>query len=326
MNEELYQQARQYKEELVLRLFGAQSFAAGAVEENQTPPSLLTAIPPGSNIVGFGYGTKHISGGGIESDLAVRVYVRAKRPRSALSEAERIPSEINGSATDVIVVGDVRAFARPTNCGVSVGHFNVTAGTLGCLVRKTNGKPGEFILSNTHILANENNAKIGDDILEPGKLDGGKRTNPIAKLSDFQPLNFSGGKNFIDAAIAQVIKSGDVLPNIRGVGRVTKPPMAAIKGQSVEKNGRTTFLTQGIIDGLAEDVTINYRSGRANMEDQISIRGTAGGSFSDGGDSGALIVDTISNRPIALLVGGGGGITFASPILPILQRFQIEIL
>jgi hypothetical protein len=280
---------------------------------------------PNKSIVGFGYGTKHISGGGIESDLAVRVYVRAKRPRSALSEAERIPSQINGRATDVIVVGDVRAFARPTNCGVSVGHFNVTAGTLGCLVRKTNGKLGEFILSNTHILANENNAKIGDDILQPGKLDGG-RVPPIAKLSDFQPLNFSGGKNFIDAAIAQVIKSGDVLPNIRGVGRVTKPPMAAIKGQSVEKNGRTTFLTQGIIDGLAEDVTINYRSGRANMEDQISIRGTAGGSFSDTGDSGSLIVDTISNRPIALLVGGGGGVTFACPISPVLRRFGIEIL
>ena len=127
MNEELLQQARLYKQELVLRLFGAQAFAARRAEdtegENENPLSLLTSIPPGSNIVGFGYGTKHVSGGGIESDLAVRVYVRSKRPRSALSAQEVIPSEINGKATDVIVVGDVRAFSRPTACGVSVGHF-----------------------------------------------------------------------------------------------------------------------------------------------------------------------------------------------------------
>lgn len=325
MNEELCQQARQYKEELVLRLFGAQSFAAGTVEENQTPPSLLTAIPPGSNIVGFGYGTKHISGGGIDGDLAVRVYVRSKRPRSELSAQEMIPSEINGTATDVIVVGDIQAFSRPTACGVSVGHFRVTAGTLGCLVRKTNGTPGEFILSNNHILANENNASIGDSILQPGKLDGGINP-PIAELTDFQPLNFSGGSNFIDAAIAQVINPGDVLPNIQRIGRVANPPMTALQGQSVKKHGRTTFLTQGIVDGLAEDIAINYPSGQAKMENQISIRGTAGGNFSNGGDSGSLIVDTLSNRPIALLVGGGMGITFACPISPVLQRFGIEIL
>ena len=325
MNEELCQQARQYKEELVLRLFGAQSFAAGAVEENQSPPSLLTAIPPGSNIVGFGFGTKYVSGGGIESGFAVRVYVRSKRPRSALSAQEVIPSEVNGTATDVVVVGDIRSFARPTPCGVSVGHFNVTAGTLGCLVRKTDGTSGEFILSNTHILANENNASIGDSILQPGKRDGGT-TPTIAKLSDFEPLNFSGGKNFIDAAIAQVINSGDVLPNIQGIGRVGNSPMAAFRGQSVEKHGRTTFLTQGIIDGLAEDIAINYLSGRANLEDQITIRGTAGGNFSDGGDSGSLIVDTMTNRPIALLVGGGTGITVACPISPVLRSFGIEIL
>jgi hypothetical protein len=41
---------------------------------------------------------------------------------------------------------------RPLKIGVSVGHVDVTAGTLGCFVREPEGE-GTFILSNNHVLA-----------------------------------------------------------------------------------------------------------------------------------------------------------------------------
>ena len=62
---------------------------------------------------------------------------------------------------------------RPLCIGCSVGHFNVTAGTLGAFVRPRGGGP-LAILSNNHVLANENRGKKGDDILQPGAIDDGR--------------------------------------------------------------------------------------------------------------------------------------------------------
>jgi hypothetical protein len=332
MDEEFYQRIELYHEELVQRLFGADSIPAAPVEENQVYPCLLNAIPPSSNIIGFGYGIKYVAGQRVDGDLVVRVYVRSKLPPSALSRREMIPSEINGIATDVVVSSDIRAFARPTECGVSVGHFKVTAGTLGCLVRKTDGTPGVFILSSSHILANENDADPGDNILEPGKVDGG--ISAIAKLTKFEPLNFGSGITRFDAAIAKVINGGDVLPEIKLIGRITNPPIAPFRDQLVEKTGRTTFRTDGMVDDFAANRSIGYQRGIATIGRQIRIVTRFGGEFSNPGDSGSLIVDTLSNRPVALLNGGDGdpsrGIpnteTYASPIVPILQAFQIEII
>ena len=60
-----------------------------------------------------------------------------------------------------------------------------------------------FVLSNNHVYANQNNASLGDSILQPGAVDGGSEPDhTIGTLADFEPINFSGGDNHIDAAIA----------------------------------------------------------------------------------------------------------------------------
>ena len=56
----------------------------------------------------------------------------------------------------------------------------------------------------------------------------------------------------------------------------------------------------------------------------MSIQGLDG-PFSDSGDSGSLIVDAVSRRPIALLIGGGIKATFAWSITPVLEEFGVEI-
>ena len=318
---ELLAKARSYKDELRNRMQQAPSFAAFAAAEAGAGAS----GPSSTNVLGVGFGAKSTEGSGFEEGLAVRVYVRTKIPRSGLIRQELVPGEINGLPTDVVALGDLRAHARPTLCGVSVGHALVTAGTLGCLVRKKGGAdPATYILSNNHVLANSNQAAVGESILEPGALDGGDPANPIANLTDFEPLHF-GTANHFDAAIAQLIKIADVDPKILTIGAMVAPPMEPAIYQSVRKRGRTTLHTVGVILDLSADVRVRYGTQMADFEEVLSISGVSG-PFSDGGDSGSLVVDAVTRRPVGLLFAGGNGTTFASPIQPVLDRFGIEIL
>jgi hypothetical protein len=100
--------------------------------------------------------------------------------------------------------------------------------------------------------------------------------------------------------------------------------MPATLYQSVRKHGRTTGHTLGVVMDVAADFTMNYGVQTADFEDQIAIVG-AGGAFSQPGDSGALVVDGVSRRPVGLLFCGGGNTTFANPIDLVLQRFGAQI-
>jgi hypothetical protein len=74
--------------------------------------------------------------------------------------------------------------------GVSIAHYMVGAGTFGAVVRDvdTNEK---LILSNNHVLANNNGARIGDPILQPGSLDGGiSPSDVVAYLERYQQLAY----------------------------------------------------------------------------------------------------------------------------------------
>jgi hypothetical protein len=312
---DLLQDAKNFKGEFLVRTFGASPLMAGI--------SQLSRIPKNSNIVGVGYGVK-VSGDTIVDDLALRVYVRSKLPKSQIPNNEQVPKEINGKLTDVIPVYDLSALVRPVECGTSVGHFNVTAGTLGCLVKKRAGDDQEiFILSNNHVLADLNQANIGDNTIEPSQLDSG--SVPIAQLTDFEIISLDDKPNFIDAAIAKLIKNDDVKPSIITIGDVQQPPMMAAKYQSVRKHGRTTGQTMGIIMDNTADIRVSYGSKIANFEDQLAIEGV-NGLFSQFGDSGSLIVDAMTRRPVGLLFAGGGNQTFACPIDKVLSRFDIDIL
>ena len=74
------------------------------------------------------------------------------------------------------------------SCGVSIGHPNIGAGTLGCLVEKGGN---HYILSNNHVLANSNDATPGDPVIQPGQEEGG--TSPednIAILEPYREIDF----------------------------------------------------------------------------------------------------------------------------------------
>jgi len=150
------------------------------------------------NVSGVGVGYK-VSKGKKTDELCLVTLVREKMDLSALSSADRVPAEIEGVRTDVIEVGNLVAHKtrtsrwRPAPPGVSLGHYAITAGTFGAVVRdvKTGKK---LILSNNHVMANSNDASPGDAILQPGAADGGKiPQDRIASLERFITIQMEGG-------------------------------------------------------------------------------------------------------------------------------------
>ncbi|MBL8145770.1 MAG: hypothetical protein JNL34_05230, partial [Anaerolineae bacterium] len=150
------------------------------------------------NVVGVAVGYKE-SNGVTTDEVAVVVLVEQKKPIAALSAEDAIPRELDGLRTDVVEVGYLRALQTPKDryrptipSGVSIGHFKVTAGTLGTIV-KDRTTSELFILSNNHVLANCNDAVPGDAILQPGAIDGGQNPGDVvAKLERFVKLSYIG--------------------------------------------------------------------------------------------------------------------------------------
>lgn len=170
-------------------------FVAQAIEAQSLYQHSLLKKP---NVVGVAVGFKE-SNGVVTDQLAVVVLVEQKKPLAALSAESAIPRELDGLRTDVVEVGYLRALQTPKDrfrpvipSGVSIGHYKVTAGTLGTIV-KDRTTSELFILSNNHVLANCNDSVPGDAILQPGSIDGGQNPGDIvAKLERFIKLGYIG--------------------------------------------------------------------------------------------------------------------------------------
>ena len=147
------------------------------------------------NVVGVGVGLKIIAGQQTDTPCVI-VFVKQKVAAETLSADQLVPEQVADVPTDVIESGEFFAHQsrkgkyRPAPGGVSVGHRQVTAGTLGAIVRDRNS--GErLILSNNHVLANSNSASLGDIILQPGSADGGTVANDaFGSLLRFQSIQF----------------------------------------------------------------------------------------------------------------------------------------
>jgi hypothetical protein len=149
-------------------------------------------------VVGVAVGYKNFKEQSTD-ELAVTILVEQKKPVEALQPEDLIPSSLEGARTDVIEVGRLVALDNPRDRfrptipgGVSIGHYKVTAGTIGAMVfDRDTGEP--LILSNNHVLANSNDALIGDVILQPGPTDHGARPDDtVAQLSRFETLYYHG--------------------------------------------------------------------------------------------------------------------------------------
>lgn len=286
-------------------------------------------------------------------DLAVTVFVNKKLSLRRLPIANRIPEVLRipddraaGGVLEFITdVQEARfnsleytAKMRPARSGISIGHVDITAGTLGGLVR--NKESGNVvILSNNHVMANSNQAAIGDSILQPGPADGGvDPDDQIAELTRFVEIDFEeGAENHVDGSIATPVNPTDVLWNVVDIGpevpSVSRNLEEADLGIFVKKTGRTTEHTQGFVQALFATVQVKYDLfQKATFVDQIIIsQPSSEEDFSNGGDSGSLIYDS-DNKCIGLLFAGSEGseeeaaTTIANPISAVLRELNIEFL
>lgn len=163
-----------------------------------------------NNVVGVGVGYKE-SHGVNTGEVAVVVLVEEKKPLAALRDEDLIPRELDGLRTDVVEVGFLRAqqsardrFRPIIPSGVSIGHFKVTAGTLGTLVKdRVSGEL--FLLSNNHVFANSNDALVGDAILQPAAMDGGNNpADHVASLERYLRLLFTDDRPGVQELVGPV--------------------------------------------------------------------------------------------------------------------------
>lgn len=290
--------------------------------------------------VGIGYKVK----GGKKTDrLSIVCSVSKKLPLSLLKKKDIVPGKINDVITDVVETGTFRAPPqsqgipssiekkrtdrwRPAPGGVSISHERVTSGTLGCLVKRD----GEiFILSNNHVLANSNNAKIEDQALQPGTYFGGRLTQDmLARLADFIPIEFIGQEgcigqalkligikqqleNTVDAAIAspEINEGLSVKEEILEIGIPKGLNVTPELGLAIQKSGATTELTKGNIEQVNATVQVQYGEGKiAIFTNQIIA-----GAMCAGGDSGSAVLDMDKNL-VGLLFAGSDNSTVINPI------------
>ena len=276
-----------------------------------------------ANVVGVGIGEK-IRGGFSQGRLCLKIYVEKKLIAKKLTKAEFIPQEISRIETDVEEAGKIIAQSntgrfRPAPGGVSLGHYQITAGTLGCLVKDKKSEK-VLILSNNHVLANSNKAEKGDPILQPGPYDGGKKPKDlIGYLENWIEINFKKEANLVDAALARPKVSGDVRPEIMLIGSPQGLTKAKI-GMPIQKSGRTTGYTTGKVKDISASVKVNYDNQTALFRGQILTT-----NMSQGGDSGSLVLD-MKQRAVGLLFAGSEQVTILNPINEVLRLLDVEIL
>jgi hypothetical protein len=217
-------------------------------------------------------------------------------------------------------------FNRPVPIGVSTGNANECAsGTIGARVI---GGGNTYALSNNHVFARENAGSTGETIYQPGRYDLGCATGTqyvLGTLARFVSINFSGGNNTVDAALAAVGSNLGNATTSAGYGIPGSTPVTATVGMAVQKCGRTTNCTTGFVNAVNVTVNVGYSSGTAKFVNQIWIKASKG-SFSKAGDSGSLIVtNTSAASPVGLLFAGGRKDTFANPIGAVLSALNVSI-
>lgn len=340
-------ETKKHKEKIVMKKENVYQAIAEVCEKEQE------AFFKKQNVVGVATGHKIIEKEDKDTgEPCIMVLVSQKLDKEELTAEDMVDEEFNGLKTDVLETGEIfagEAFApdstevsikeeigvetlkqriRPAMGGFSVGHYKITAGTIATCVYDLKPFPGipkrYYILSNNHVLANSNDARIGDPILQPGPYDGGTVPRDIiARLSRFVPIRFktptSTPLNYVDAAIAEG-EFHSLDREIYWIGYVKQVNSTPKLGETVEKTGRTTNFTTGKILALNATVDVNYGGGRvARFAKQILTT-----NMSAGGDSGSLVCD-IKEGAVGLLFAGSYKVTVVNSILPVQSLLGIRL-
>lgn len=282
--------------------------------EKSLSDDLRTELEQYPNVTGTAVGPKQKNGEGMTDELSVIVFVSEKVDEADLDDDDVIPKEveIDGQTykTDVQYFGEAELLAamsetapmgreaadaaepasipdslsrrekwRPASAGVSVGHPQVTAGTLGTPPLKNSSGKLVF-LTNSHVAAVSGQATVGDAIMQPGRVDGGQLPrDEIGTLLEFSSFETTT-VNTTDSALVEITPDhlDEDIFELQGDLRGWE---AAVAGRTYVKSGRTTGVTRGRCTARSANISIgpSQFAGIDVFEPMAA-----------GGDSGSLIV------------------------------------
>jgi hypothetical protein len=265
------------------------------------------------------------------------------------------PSQVFPNDEQLAQAAPVKVGTSGANAN-DVGAKVCCIGTLGSLWTAP-GVANPVILSNNHVLDRSDKGVPGEAINQPLQLACTANTAPppltLAHLTEGAPLKPTANepgkcgtskaplcgqapKN-VDAAIAEIVPGQvDLSGNILDLGPAGATSIAAAPpsntigvptlGEPVGKSGRTTGLTCSTITSIGMTFSIDYDAACGDASPAFASFFTGqivigGGSFSAAGDSGSLVVDTATARPVALLYGGSPTDTVAHPIQDVIKAF-----
>lgn len=267
---------------------------------------------------------------------AFKLYVASKLPADLVPPEQLVPAtvELPGISsvirTDVEGIGiqqlqDFASRIRPLQPAYSIGLVGLATGTLGCLVATVSDPSAPLLLSNSHILAQYGLAPEGSQIVQPGPDDGGADSDAIGTLVSSVPFNFAPGfNNLCDAAIAMPTDGSNVRADIPLIGIPTSGAGPVAPGTQVQKSGRTTGHTTGLVKDVNYRTMMSYPKpgggwGTVGFRDQVLCE-----RYSDGGDSGSLVCD-MEGRAVGLHWCGSRSTSVFSPIQFVLEALGVQL-
>jgi len=216
----------------------------------------------------------------------------------------------------------------PLRIGSTVGvEGGVGVGTAGVFVRQR-GSSDPCILSNNHVLANSNQARLGSRVFHYANSD----LAWVGHLTAFQQIRGGRARNEVDCAIAKLDPSYPVdVSTLTGGGRFTGSQSHLNHlSMTVSKVGRTTGRTHGYVTATELDTWIGFGGalGSVYFVNQIEIRGRGNPThFSQPGDSGSLVMDRDHNA-FGLLFASSRvrDITYCNDIGKVFSALNIELI
>lgn len=320
------------------------------------------------NVVGVATGYK-VKDGQTTDSLAVVVLVEKKMEYEDIAPQDLVPDIVWEQPTDVIEIGRIKAQGftareRPIRPGISIGHYNITAGTLGAVVHSSIHN-AEFLLSNNHVFADTNAGAYGDPIYQPGPYDGGDGTDIVATLTSAVEIGFGpkppdNGDDVCPIAETYA-KIGNALAKSFGrktrvyVGRsyettdnwinyIDAALARPVPGMEVTK--RIKELEVVVTDTVDAEIGMKViKAGRTTEVTQGEIvltnatvkvdygkdvpaifdKQIISGYMSKGGDSGSLLItNEPTPRAVGLLFAGSNVATIYNPIDLVLEAFGVR--
>jgi hypothetical protein len=229
-----------------------------------------------------------------------------------------VPPKIDAAVqTDVVEIGRARPFAGPFGPGSPILADSprlrgAAMGAAGALVRDGEDKLG-FITCN-HVIAWNGWFPSGTAVTLMS-FPGAEPTPLIGTYERCIPLR-TDQPNLADCALAYLkpdVETTSVPARVtRAVSELAEPKL----GGRVIKTGPVTGPTTGQIVDVDAEIVVDYEFGTYTLTQQIAIQSDDAGPFASDGDSGCLVFqdDGETQKPLAMIWGGGGSVVFASPL------------